>query len=182
MSAGAALPQIAAPLLHVVFGASTNPQALSTSTGALTPPFPPNQPVGRETLDTTIDPKNGNKALGELEIQQGREAWLFDFKIWQKFVLEVHPVVGDRRLGHTVGLVQTLLSSTRKITYAGGGAMFIPGGQPPPNKPGNVHGPWLDADQTTKEGRPWYRNTCEGKVMRAGQTETFVMEDNPTFK
>ena len=141
MSGGGPVPQIAASLLHGVISASTNPQALSTSTGALTPPFPPNQPVGRETLDTTIDPKNGNKALGELEIQKGREAWLFDFKIWQKFVLEVHPVVGDRRLGHTVGLVQTLLSSTRKITYAGGGAMFIPGGQPPPNKPGNVHGP-----------------------------------------
>ena len=182
MSAGDALTQIAAPLFHGVLGASMNPQAPSTSTGEFAPPFTRNQPVGRDTLDTTIDPKNGNIALGELEIRKGREEWPLDFKIWQKFVVEAHPAIGDRRLGHTVGLVQTLLSSTRKITYAGGGAMFIPGGQPPPGKPGNVHGPWLDADQTTKEGRPWYRNTCEGKVMRAGQTETFVMEDNPTFK
>lgn len=181
MSAGGALPQIAAPLIHGVFAASINPQAPSISTGAKTSQLFPNQPVGRDTLDTRIAPTNGNIALSKLEIGKGNVEWRLDFENWQKFVLEVHPTVGDRRLGHTVGLVQTLLSSTRKIMYAGGGALFIPGGQPPPNKPENLRGPWLDADQTTEEGRPWYRNTCEGKVMRAGQIETFVMEDNPTF-
>ena len=171
--------QILAPLVHGVLSASINPGLISPTTGPLSPPFPLNQHGG--TLATT-EPANGNVPLSQLEIKKSHAEWLFDFKVWQKFVLNVHPVAGDRRLGHTVGLVQTLVSSTRKITYAGGGAWFIPGGQPPPGKPEKIDGPWLDADHTTEERRPWYRSTCAGKVMTAGQTETLVMEDNPTFK
>ena len=180
MSAGAGT-QILAPLVHGIITAAVHPGPISPTTGPLTPPFPPNQAVGGATLATT-EAANGNVPLSGLGIKKSHAEWLFDFKVWQRFAVDVHPAAGDRRLGHTVGLVQTLLSSTRKITYAGGGASFIPGGQPPPNKPEKVDGPWLDADHTTEEGRPWYRSTCAGKVMRAGQTETFVMEDNPTFK
>ena len=178
MSAGAGA-QILAPLVHGVLSASLNPGLISPTTGPLTPPFPPNQ--AGDTLNTT-EAANGNIPLGGLEIEKSREAWLFDFKVWQRFAINVHPAAGDRRLGHTVGLVQTLVSSTRRITYAGGGANFIPGGQPAPGQPEKIDGPWLDADQNTEEGRPWYRSTCAGKVLKAGQTETFVMEDNPTFK
>ena len=179
-SAGAG-SQILAPLVHGVLTASMNPGLISPTSGPLTPPFPPNQAGGGATLGTTVPP-NGNIPLSGLEIKKSNDEWLFDFKVWQRFAVDVHPAAGDRRLGHTVGLVQTLSSSTRKITYAGGGARFIPGGKPPAGKPEKIDGPWLDADQTTEEGRPWYRSTCAGKVMRAGQTETFVMEDNPTFK
>ena len=187
-SAGA---QILAPILHGVATSALrsappaphNPGAnsqISPTDWPLTPGFP-NQPVGSDTLITT-EANGGSVPLSGLEIKQDSENWLFDFKVWQKFAVNVKPAAGDRRLGHAVGLVQTLLSSTRRITYAGGGAGFIPGGQPPQGQNGNVNGPWLDADQTNLKQHPWYRDTCEGKVMKADQMETYVMEDNPTFK
>lgn len=180
--------QILAPLIHGVFTASfENPGLISPTEGPLTPPFPPNQAVDNlkttsANTDADTDADNGNIPLSGFQIAKSRDEWLLDFKVWQKFAIDVHPAAGDRRLGHTIGLVQTLSKSTRKITYAGGGARFIPGGQPPAGKPENLDGPWLDADQTTPKWHPWYRESCAGKVMRAGQTETFVIEDNPTFK
>jgi hypothetical protein len=109
-----------------------------------------------------------NQALKTLEKTTSIRVWTLGHKTHQVFGVEVEAEAAD--VGHTVGLMQTLLLSKRIAKYhAGGQLVKLPTEGPP----------CLDGREDTK---PWYNDACKGKVFgKAGEKHTFTMDDAPDF-
>ncbi|KAK4167355.1 hypothetical protein QBC43DRAFT_331621 [Cladorrhinum sp. PSN259] len=134
-------------------------------------------------------PETDNKRLRNLTVDNFTSEWSvghdqafqFSVKLFVQIATEKRTAQSVARSdladpGNLVGLVQTLVSSTRVATYEGGGTLTITPSQ---------HLPCLDADSTTA---PWYNSLPGVKTVlptpgsRGTTLELAVsMDDNPSW-
>jgi hypothetical protein len=108
-----------------------------------------------------------NQSQGNGVRAAGGENWSGFFNDDQIFVVSVQGHQDDVDSHAHVGIVQTLLSSTRTGIYTGGVGDDVELHIQPRDGP-----PTLDADQTT---RPWYNSACDAKpITTASQTLTMI--------